>query len=228
MVNSKYSKVLTIILIIVIIAIIGILIFLGVDYYRKYYIDKEAGEAIDQFEEQVKNEVIQNNNISDNSTGSGGIADPYGNLVNETSSDVGGSNEISKKYKGYDMLGYIEIPKTDIRYPVIDEVNPRALETSVARLHGPGLNEIGNTTIVGHNYRNGLFFSDNDKLEIGDKIYITDLSGTKRTYEIYDKFITYPEDANFMTVETNGVREISLSTCTDDSKERIIIKAREV
>ena len=55
-----------------------------------------------------------------------------------------------------------------------------------------------------------------------------DLSGTKRTYEIYDKFITYPEDANFMTVETNGVREISLSTCTDDSKERIIIKAREV
>ena len=227
MVSSKYSKVLTIILIIVIIAIIGILIFLGVDYYRKYYIDRDAEEAINQFEQQIKNEIEESNEVS-NSSGSGGIADPYGNMVNETSEDVGGENTISKKYKGYDMLGYIEIPKTDIKYPVIDEVNPRALETSVARLHGPGLNEIGNTTIVGHNFRNGLFFSDNDKLEVGDKIYITDLSGTKRTYEIYDKFITYPEDANFMAVETNGVREISLSTCTDDSKERIIIKAREV
>ena len=38
MFNSKYSNVLTIILVIVIIAILGLVIFLGYDFYRKYYI----------------------------------------------------------------------------------------------------------------------------------------------------------------------------------------------
>ena len=41
--------------------------------------------------------------------------------------------------------------------------SPKALETSVVVLYGVGLNQPGNTTIAGHNYRNGLFFSNNKK-----------------------------------------------------------------
>ncbi len=36
------------------------------------------------------------------------------------------------------------------------------------------LNKPGNTVIAGHNYRNSRFFSNNKKLNIGDKIYVTD------------------------------------------------------
>ena len=79
---------------------------------------------------------------------------------------------------------------------------------------------------MGHNYRNGLFFSNNKKLEVGDKIYITDLDGKKLTYTIYNKYETTPEDAEYMTRNTNGATEISLSTCTDDSKARLIIWAK--
>ena len=63
-------------------------------------------------------------------------------------------------------------------------------------------------------------------MEIGDKIYVTDNSKNKLTYTIYQKFETTPEDAEYMTRNTNGATEISLSTCTDDSKARLIIWAK--
>lgn len=100
------------------------------------------------------------------------------------------------------------------------------METSVAIQYGVGLNVPGNTVIVGHNYRNGLFFSNNKKLSNGDSIYITDNSGTKLKYVIYNKYETTPEDTDYMLRDTGGKREISLSTCTDDSSKRIIIWAR--
>lgn len=90
-----------------------------------------------------------------------------------------------------------------------------------------GLNQPGNTTIVGHNYRNKLFFSDNKKLSKGDIIKITDQTGTMVTYEIYDMYETSPSDATYMQRDTAGAREISLSTCTDDSSARLIILAKE-
>ena len=88
--------------------------------------------------------------------------------------------------------------------------------------------EVSNSrVIVGHNYRNGLFFSNNKKLSEGDKIYITDNSGKKLTYTIYSKFETTSEDTSFYQRDTNGKAEVTLSTCTDDSSARIIILARE-
>lgn len=69
---------------------------------------------------------------------------------------------------------------------------------------GPGLNQVGNTLIVGHNYRNGTFFSRNDELENGDSIYITDNSGTRIEYEIYNVYTTSSEDVSYMTRETAG------------------------
>ena len=90
-----------------------------------------------------------------------------------------------------------------------------------------GLNQPGNTVISGHNYRNGSFFGNNDKLKLGDKVYITDNSGTKLKYNIYNIYETSPDDGDFIMRETNGKREISVSTCTDDSSARLILWAKE-
>ena len=70
------------------------------------------------------------------------------------------------------------------------------------------------------------FFSNNKKLNIGDKIYVTDLDGKRMTYTIYDKFETDDTDTEYMTRDTQGAVEISLTTCTDDSKARLIILAK--
>ena len=72
-----------------------------------------------------------------------------------------------------------------------------------------------------------VFFGNNDKLKLGDKVYITDNSGTKLKYNIYNIYETSPDDGDFIMRETNGKREISLQTCTDNSKGRLIIWAVE-
>ena len=108
----------------------------------------------------------------------------------------------------------------------LEKLLKKSIETSVAYLYGPGVNQVGNTIIIGHNYRNGLFFSNNKKLKVGDKIYITDNDGNKLTYTIYNKFETTPDDISFYQRDTNGKPEITLSTCTDDSSARLIIFAK--
>ena len=90
-----------------------------------------------------------------------------------------------------------------------------------------GLNQVGNTVIAGHNYRNGLFFSNNKNIKIGDKIYIKDTTGLTVTYVVYNKFETTEQDASYINKDTNGKREITLYSCNDDSSKRIIIEARE-
>ena len=122
----------------------------------------------------------------------------------------------------------MEIPDIDLDLPVLERATRNSLEQSIGVLMGPGLNQVGNTIIVGHNYRNGTFFSRNEELENGDEIYITDTSGTRIEYTIYNIYTTSSEDSDYITRDTAGKREISLSTCTDDSRYRLVIWAREV
>lgn len=224
--NSKYSNVLTIILIIVIVAILGLVAFLGYDFYRKYYIDKEAEEFMSQYENQLGNTISDDNTIGDNTIST--IIDPVNEITPPSSSSGGnGSSKKVPTYKGYNVLGTIEIPKTGIKYPVLDKVTEKSIQIAVAYYYGPGLNKVGNTTIYGHNYRNGAFFGKNKQLSNGDIIYITDNTGKKIKYTIYNIYKTTETDAEFVTRDTKGAREISLSTCTDDSKGRLIIWAKE-
>ncbi len=62
--------------------------------------------------------------------------------------------------------------------------------------------KFGNTVLVAHNYRNGTFFSNNKKLAIGDKIYITDNTGRKIEYTIYNTYTTSDSDFSYATRDT--------------------------
>ena len=132
------------------------------------------------------------------------------------------------KYNGFITSGTIEIPATNLKSPILDqsEYSAKALETAVIETYGPGLNEVGITTISGHNYRNGTFFSNNKKLNVGDRIFITDSTGKRLSYTIYEKFEAEQNYSDYMVKDTQGAIEIALSTCTDDAKARIIILAR--
>ncbi len=239
MFNSKYSKVLTVILIIAIIAIAGLLIYMGIDLYKTYTTSSGAEDGLDQFDNYVNNIA---SNTQTNSETNPNINEEGNNIEviepdidlnnvtqNPTNTQSGSGTTTSKpKYKEFNMVGKIEIPKINAKFPVLEEATPKAIEASVAVFYGPGINEIGNTVIIGHNYRNGTFFSNNKKLAIGDKIYLTDLSGKKVTYTIYKKYTTGTDDFDYAVRDTKGKREITLSTCTDDdSNQRLIIWAKE-
>lgn len=218
--NSKYSNFLTILLVIVIIAIIGIIGFLGYKYYKTYVIKNSSEEFVDTFGK----DTTDSENKSENNDGD--IS--FDGVEQGDSNGTTSSDGKKKQYNGFDVAGTIEIPATNVKYPVLEqyEYSPKALETSVVILYGVGLNQVGNTTIAGHNYRNNLFFSKNKNLKVGDKIYITDSTGKRLPYTIYDKFEAAENESDYITRDTQGAIEISLTTCTDDSKARTIILAR--
>lgn len=128
----------------------------------------------------------------------------------------------------YFTIGVINIPSINVNYPILSTWSDALLKISPCKFWGPNPNEVGNLCIAGHNYKNSKFFSKVPNMEIGDTIEITDLGGNTVVYAIYDKYIVSPEEKECTSQMTNGKREITLITCTNDNKKRHIIKAREI
>ena len=220
MFETKYSKFLTILLVVIIVAIIGLGGYLGYNYYKNYTIGNDAEKYVSSFVEEVGNTTTKSNTTNDQ----GSISDNI-TSIEETS----GNSEKKQTYKGFNVLGTIEIPKTNIKYPILEgPASSNKIEVAVAVQYplNTKLNTEGNIVIAGHNYRNGTFFSDNQKLSNGDKIYITDLNGSKIEYEIYNIYITDLNDNSFYNRDTDGNKEITLYSCTDDLSGRLIVEAR--
>lgn len=133
----------------------------------------------------------------------------------------------TKSGEKYYVLATINIPSIDVTYPILDHTTDELLKISPTKFHGAEPNEVGNFCIVGHNYRSDKFFSHVPELDNGATIEITDLSGRTLQYEVYDKYVVDPDDVSCTTQRTNGMKEITLITCTNDSKHRVIVKARE-
>lgn len=168
--------------------------------------------------------------VQSNAKGDGGGTIQIGQL------DIPQSSSKKKKMmEGYEVIGVLEIPKTGLKTNILAETTKKTLEIAVSQIYTTGaLNKPGNTVIYGHNYRNTLFFSRNDELEIGDKFYITDEeTHNKMEYKITEKFETTATDTSFYTrsaEDTLGKVEVTLSTCTDDADKtdrRLIIRGVE-
>lgn len=226
--NSKYSGFLTVLLVLIIIAIIGIIGFLGFKYYESYVTKNEAEDFVETFGDESKN---NNTSLIPPSTDTNTDVEIEFDGVeegNKQETDNNTGTTQRPKFNNFYTSGTIEIPATNLKSPIIaqSEYSPKALETAVVETYGPGLNKVGVTTISGHNYRNGTFFSNNKKLNVGDRIFITDITGKRLSYTIYEKFEAEENYADYMVKDTQGGIEIALSTCTDDSKARLIILAR--
>ena len=139
----------------------------------------------------------------------------------------------SQGYK-YTTIATINIPKINVQYPILDgetdseEETEALLKIAPTKFWGANPNEVGNFCVVGHNYRNSKFFSKVPNLVNGDVIEITDSSGKTLRYSVYDKYQVVPEDLSCTSQLTNGEKEITVITCTNDSKMRVIVKARAV
>ena len=144
------------------------------------------------------------------------------------------NTEVSSVYtasdgKEYKTVGSIRIPKIDVNYPILSETSVELLKVSPCKFYGPEPNEIGNLCIAGHNYKNNQFFSKvPEQIVVGDIIEITDLSGKTIKYSVYDKYIVVPEDTACTTQNTDGKKIVTLITCTNDNKKRVIVHAKEI
>lgn len=128
----------------------------------------------------------------------------------------------------YYTAAVLNIPKLGINYPVLSDTSEELLKISLNKYWGPEANEIGNYCIVGHNYKNTKFFSKLDQLVNGDIVELTDLTGRTLKYKIYDSYIVEPTDLHCTSQLTKGKKEVTLITCANNGKQRLVVKAVEV
>ncbi len=132
---------------------------------------------------------------------------------------------IEEMYEGYNVCAKLEIPIINLKLYVFSDYSVEAMKISAIKFWGPEPNEIGNFCIAGHN-KEGMF-NHLINLEIGDEIYLTDNKNGTCTYTIYDIYKVKPENTEPIEQDTNGEKIVTLITCTNYSKNRLIVKARD-
>lgn len=211
----KKRKIINYILIIV---ILSIMVWIGFQEYRNI---KLEGSKINKFSMyDVENINLTYDVENDNKEEI---------IVEEAIIKEYPKENIIDKYKDYEVLAKLEIPKIKLETYVLKTCTNESLNKSVAMFWGVSPNEIGNCCVAGHNApRNNNMFYNLKKLNVGDILTISDNTVGKVKYEIYDIYNVLPEDVRCLSQETNGRREVTLITCTNDSSKRTIVKAREV
>ena len=146
----------------------------------------------------------------------------------DTKLDIDTNTYISTDGVEYTTEAILKIPSIDLEYPVLSNTSPDLLYVSINKYWGPSPNEVGNYCIVGHYYESGIMFGRLHELKNGDTAELTDLSGRTITYQVYNKYVVEPTDTSCTSQLTNGKKELTLITCTNYGKQRLVLKLREV
>lgn len=149
-------------------------------------------------------------------------------VENENENTSGVLNYTSGNGTEYEVEGVVRIPRLGIEYPVIAETSEELLKISVNKYWGPAPNEVGNYCIVGHNYKSKKMFGRLSEVVNDDIVELEDASGNVVKYIVYDRYTVEPTDTNCTSQLTNGRREVTLITCTNYGKQRLVVKAREM
>lgn len=186
-----------------------ILIWLGIEEYTESNINRE------NYEVQNVSTNISANIINDNKE-----------IEDEEENDYP-KEEVDLEYKGYNVIAKLEIPEIDLETYVLNTYSTESLNISVVKFWGAKPNTVGNFCIAGHNFKNKNMFHDLKDLNIGDNLFIINNEVGRVEYEIYNIYKVLPDDVDCLSQETGGEKQVTLITCTNDSKERIIVKAKE-
>lgn len=193
------NKIYNIILIILGIVLLVVITLIAIKYGRNQINEKNLHSVVDE----VKIQIEQVGN--------------HGEL-----------EQVQVKYKDYNVVGIITIPKIGIEYPILDTTNEKTMKVAITKFWGNDVNELGNFTMAGHNNKDGTMFGKTKKLNIGDKIEMTDLNGKTIEYEIFDQYLIDPNDVSCVKSVKENTREVTLITCANGRSNRLITKAREI
>lgn len=157
----------------------------------------------------------------------GGIIDKIDKVIKENDGEVMPEAKISYDGFKYTVLGKLTIKKINIYQPILKENTAGAYNTALVKMAGPNLNENGNVSIGGHNFMRGNYFIKINRLVKNDVVTVTDLSGRKVNYYVYEYGVVDKNSASYLAQPDNKNEKIvTLVTCTKGGKERYYVKAR--
>lgn len=208
----KIYKVMFGLLLVTAIIILGIILY---KFVSSEVNEKESEEFIENFNKNISLKVEEN-------------------VTEEEKENQTDIQQTQLEYKGYKVIGTVKIEKIGIEYPIleIENIDPESakkpMKLSIIKYWGGNVNDYGNLSIAGHNNKNGTMFGKTKKLKEGDIVELTDLTGRTVKYSIYEIFITDPNDISILLPKDEQIREVTLITCTNGNKERLILKAKEI
>ena len=131
-----------------------------------------------------------------------------------------------------EMMGYVEVPKINIKIPIFHTTSEEVLSKGAGHLEGSSLPVGGASTHAVISAHRGLpsasLFTDLDKLEEGDHFLIHVLNETL-CYEVDKISVVKPEETSGLAVE-EGKDLVTLLTCTPYgvNTERLLVRGHRV
>lgn len=130
-----------------------------------------------------------------------------------------------EKEPEYKAIGRIMIDKIKVDYPILETTKKETLDISITLLYGKALNKPGNVILAGHNMKDGSLFGRLKELRQDDIIELQDAAGKTLEYKVFKTYVVEPTDLEPLSQETDGKKILTLITCTNKGKQRLIIKA---
>ncbi len=156
----------------------------------------------------------------------------YEARVEESNKNKIAEDKISEGYKNNNSatnnlgtIAILKISSIDLEAPVVNGEDN--LKYVVAKYrNSPNFGENGNTILAGHNNMAGSIFKNLYKVKVGDIVEVQ--YGNKIfKYKISQKEIIEPNDSSLLTQDLSK-KEITLITCTNRAKQRLILKGELV
>ena len=126
------------------------------------------------------------------------------------------------------VIGIIEIPSLDIKYPVFEGAGSVQLNEGIG--HMTNTTELcgkGNCVLAGHNgSRRGVYFTYLCNIEAGAKVFLTNKSREKHEYTVTETKVVNPYD-EWVTEPTAG-ESLTLFTCANHGTNRFVVKCEPV
>ena len=152
----------------------------------------------------------------------------FENKIEKKKEEIPENQTYTVSYKGYTILGRIEIPRVGINTVILKEHTYAAMNIGAIKTYGVDLNEKGGFVISAHNFRGkSSFFYPIRNLKNGDKINISDNKGRNMEYTVYSvsRYVK-PNDTSYL-VKIDDYH-VTLVTCENGGKSRIVVKAHIV
>ena len=117
-----------------------------------------------------------------------------------------------------------EIPRLNIKVPVLEGTDSKALQVSAGHFEGTGALGKGNYCIAGHNSTiYAEIFNDLDQIQIGDEMYLVDTDDNRTRYlYIVTEYRTVDPNETWVLNDFKDSR-LTVISCTDDGTQRQVV-----
>ena len=193
--------------------ILVILILIGISLIS-------VASYMDYKDNNIKNDLISN--YENNSSIDNFIEKENDNIENKVSNKFEYKEETINS-KRTNVIGILEIKSIGLKAPIV--LGEENLDYVVAKYRSSAnFGQAGNVILAGHNNMKGSIFKNLYKVKIGDIIEIkTDNNIYK--YKLTERVIVNPSDSSLLTQDISK-KEITLKTCINRAKERLILKGK--